>query len=497
MSATPRVFLFDTGAVAEDPAVRVAVVDVLAPHLDSVGLLATHALDRPTQLLVNTGHYARTAVLPRGMVLFVSGRLPIVAAATKQTTVPNMHLIVNERTGMGVSTYIVAQSALSADAIRSRFCTVSTRDNLPQLAATATLHRIAVTRFSDGQSSRFAIVVCANDAPAAVKLMETLSNAPGVDMRTLVDMPTYVKLLESSQLYRDQLAHSVATALGVTIERSAPNTNLTHCIRRADDGLYAIYHDAYSGGATARNLLVASGPTGAYLHVPDASGRRAVATSTGAYLSSVHTQPPVLFNNAVVAFARDLPDREHTLATSLSASHAERPLPENASQHEFVVGVVPNVSALDDYMPVRSLVELASKTSAKSIAVPADHPVVALLPQAIDELKAKGHLPQKYSLSRALSAEFSHPNSELLTAHSAHADTHLAVENELAVDVLPTIATATRPRFHHVARRYRRGFGTAVALDVAFLVGLGLLGPYSWPFAYDGYDQPRRLPYYY
>lgn len=508
MSSTPRIFNFDSNALVDDATIKANVVDVLAPHLDSVGVLSSYGFDRPTELLINTGHYMQTARLPRGMVLFVGGRLPIFGPATlgpitdtaAQSPTANMHLILNERTGMGVSMYTVTTSGLTAEDIVARFCQPSAVHNMPRLAATSPLHRIAVTRAQTNHpSNQFAVIVTANDAPAAVKLMETLSDKPGTDVQTLVEMPAYSKLLESSQLYRDQLARETAAAHGVTIDPRARVTHLTHYIERAKGGLYAIYHDAYSAESSMHGLLIASGPTGDYLHVPEACGgpAAAIATSTAAYSTTVHTRAPVRFNEAIVAFDRELHDQPHTLATSLSASHAERPTPANAARHEFVVGVLPNVSTLEDYVPVHSLVDLARKTSAKSIAVPADHPVVAMLPQAIDELKAKGHLPQTYSLARALGAEFTHVNSDLLTAHSAHTDTHIATEKELSVDVLPTIATAVRPRFFLTPRRYRRGFGTAVALDVAFLAALGLLGPYSWPFHYDGRYYPRRVPYYY
>lgn len=500
-------YLETTGAEEEE------LKQALAPiknDLLAVAVMPAHAFDAPSDLLVQTRHYDEQAVLPRGLVLSVSGTLAIVAPSVGDQALPsNVHFVVNERSGFGVSAYAITSPATQDD-LEARFNRAKAERALPRFASTTPTHYISVTKYRkpDAESDSFAIVVGANDAPAAVKLMEMLAERPQT-IRELVDSLDYRALLESSQKYRDELANEMAAALGVEIDTKPYSTALSHYIVKTDDGRdeYKIYHDAFNTEDASTGAIVSVGVTGGYVHTSSKAGAgwrnetlSSMPTTTGVHSAALHKLAPVAFDESKVAFERTLPDQAHRLAVSqharLDEEFVQKTLersakgePSSKVEHTFIGGVVANVST--HHLSSKELLQLATSTQAKSIPVPADHPIVASAIAAYDEMKARDLLPADYTLTQALSSEFSCENDPLLSNHSAHAPSETAITNELAVESLPTIATGQRPRGWRTYRRYRRGYGTALALDVAFLAALAALGA---PPLYA-----RRLPprYYY
>lgn len=484
----------------------------LAPikgDLLAVVVMPAHAFDAPSDLLVQTRHYGEQAVLPRGLVLSVNGTLAIVAPSVGGETAPsNVHFVVNERSGFGVSAYAITSSTTQDD-LEARFNRAKAERALPRIASTTPTHYISVTKYRqpDAETDSFAIVVGANDAPAAVKLMEMLAERPQT-ISELVESLDYRALLESSQKYRDELAAEMAAALGVEIDTKPYSTALSHYIVKVDDGRdeYKIYHDAFNTEGASTGAIVGVGATGGYVHTSSKAGGwrnetlSSMPTTTGVHSAALHKLAPVAFDESKVAFERTLPDQAHRLAASqharLDEEFVQKTLERSAkgessskTEHTFIGGVVANVST--HHLSSKELLQLATSTQAKSIPVPVDHPIVASAIAAFDEMKARNLLPADYTLTQALSSEFSYENDPLLSDHSSHAALQTSITNDLAVDSLPTIATGQRPRGWRTYRRYRRGYGTALALDVAFLAALAALGA---PPLYA-----RRLPprYYY
>lgn len=531
--------------------------------LTEFALLSTHGHDKPLALLIATRHYNSNAILLRGVVIGVRGSTPVygpslpdaepAVAAEQQTTPPpeaNLHLIVNERTGTGISGYFIKTPVTQAQ-IDERFAKAKAENRLPMLPANAPQHRITVSKLNDPRLSRFAIFVTANDAPRAVQLMEQIADArPPPTVAEIAASPAYRGLLESSQKYRDYLAKQMATALGVEIDEQAAVSHLSHAISpvavatgaRPDEQQFRVYHDAYNTDTAHAGVLVAGGALGDYTHITSSQTRErpngelsrgwsnaamsSIVTSTGSFAADVHKIAGAPIDAAKTHFKTDTPGVPHPIVaqktvgaddpqTKLAIQRAKgQHALETAAEYTGVAAVVPNVSTLH-YPSTEELVRVAKQTTAKAVPVPHDHPIVGHLAASWHLIKPG--LPANYTWADAFGSDFQVPVDPILVHNSAHPDTQFEVAKQQAAADTAAAAgagagaattTATGVHFGTVARfggpfagvpfsrrwyRYPRGlgFGTALALDTALLLGLGA-SRYRYPYPY-GYP----YPYYY
>lgn len=412
-----------------------------------MALMPNFGQDAPPRLLVATGHYQETTVLPRGVAIGLSG--PTVIAGPqyvdgKLKSAGNAHLVANDRLGMATTAY-----AIEADDLAARF--ERARPDLPQLSSNSPLHRITVTQG--------AIFVRANDAPAAVTLAESLETPQTV--QEIAESSKYRALLESSQKYRDVLARQTADALGVTIA-SQIGTSTSHALVRSGAAV-RVLHDVHD----EPSVFIDTGAGYTHLTLPTA---QPFPTTTGKHDARVHTTPP---NTHRPHFYGEVPVERPPLAlASIDDPFVQTLIPAGAQRKDYpLVGAVAHNASTLNYPPAADLIALAAATSAKAIPVPVDHPLVAQIVANWDRIKSDLH--PSFTLTSALGSEYAVPVDPLISQESVH-----------------TVATGAPFRGHR-RWRGRRGFGTVLALDTALLGALALS-----PLVY-GSPYPYAPPYYY
>ena len=484
-------------------------------QLSSFVLLPTLTHDQPLRLLLATRHYANDALLPHGVVISVQGTTPIYGPllTDENTSLVNLHLFVNERTGTGVGMYNIT-SPITENELRQRFEQAKNDNRLPLLIASTPTQRIVVAKLDN--TNQFVIVVTANDAARAVHLMEILTSASTpVTADELCRSTEYRELVESSQKYRDYLAAQMASALGVTISSAPTVSQMTHTIAQAaKPGVVHLFHDAYNTETAHQGVLITSGASGDVAHVfATADGKTPIAwqnaasssihTSVGQYIPGFHAYASK--STSATQYSTELPGVPHPLthadrlAPSIADPSVVNAIDRTKGAHELVTNVykaigqvLPNVTTMH-YPTKDELVEYAKNTTAKAIYVPLDHPVVGHIAAVWNAIKAE--LPPSYTWANAIGSEFRTAIDPILGHHSLHPDTQF--KQTTSTDVSSTISSGLRYGGFagHRRRRYffprGLGFTTALALDTALLLRLGLSPfPYQYPYTYP-------YPYYY
>lgn len=463
-------------------------------YLAAFAVMPSFHLTAPPALLAATQHYGADARLPGGVALSLLDTTPVTEA--------NVHLLVNDRLGMGVSAYTV-RDAVDESTLLERFAQARRAGTLPRLSPYASLHGVALVKYRQpgDDALRFAIAVRANDAPAAVKLLElaTTASVAGAapTLGQIESAPEYRALLESSEAYRRQLALATAAALGVALEPVPFVSAASHTIVRSTDAPQCtVYHDVYNTTASPQGALVRVGAHGGYLHVQSAAGGAwhtpalsALDASTGAAPAAggETAEPPAAAER--LHYAAPLPGIEHPLAAERAAARSDPAVRASIAESggaptadlQFVVGIAPDLPSVQ-YGTLGELAALAGKTATQAVPVPIDHPVLTQIAAHWTDLKP--HLPAEYSLSQAFASEYPAAPDPLLELHSAHAETHaeqapttIAAERHLGV------GARRRPFWDRWAWRGGRGYGrhygigagAAIALDVALLSALAAL----------------------
>lgn len=471
-------------------------------YLAAFAVMPSFHLTAPSALLAATQHYGADARLPGGVALSLLDTTPVTEA--------NVHLLVNDRLGMGVSAYTV-RDAVDESTLLERFAQARRAGTLPRLSPYASLHGVALVKYRQpgDDALRFAIAVRANDAPAAIKLLELATTASVAgDAPTLGQIesaPEYRALLESSEAYRRQLALATAEALGVTLEPVPFVSAASHTIVRSTDAPQCtVYHDVYNTTASPQGALVRVGAHNGYLHVQSAAGAggawhtpalSALDASTGAppAAGAETGEPPAAAER--LHYAAPLPGVEHPLAAERAASRSDPAVRASIAESggaptadlQFVAGIAPDLPSVQ-YGTLGELAALAVKTATQAVPVPIDHPVLTQIAAHWTDLKP--HLPAEYSLSQAFASEYPAAPDPLLELHSAHAETHAAAESQpttIAADrhFGASFDARRRPRpfwdrwawrgGRGYGRHYGIGAGAAIALDIVLLSALAAL----------------------
>ena len=477
----------NVGATNEELKVALAPIK---KQLVEFTLLPTYQQDRPHAMFVASYHYTQDCTLPRGIVIGVLGSTPIFGPRTPGTEATggpvNMHLLINDRTGMGESLYAIKGLIIEPDIVR-RFNEAKKTKKLPRLGSTSPLHGISIGKYRrEGETEdNYVIVVRANDTTAALHLMESIADqeeAPTV--AEVAESDQYKALVASSQQYRDLLAKQTAEALGVEIDPKPLLSNALNSIvpvtthSAGQPQQYNIYHDAHNTSEAHNGLLVSTGKLGGYMLLESSDPvttkpqawrnihMSTYPTSTGKYDERVHKTAEVHDDAFAsrVHYTVGLPGLIHSDATEKMAHRddpfvtatAER-LKESVEQKvvrtnvEFIAGVSPDAGYLQ-YGSIRDLQDVIQATGVKAIPVPINHPAVVQIAAQWPRLKSEY---PKYTLSQAFASEYQVTDDGILTQYSLHPE----ADAKMRAVVPPTVETGPRPRFGrgYYQRRYYYG----------------------------------------
>lgn len=255
-----------------------AAYDLLYDKFDSNirAVVFAEDFDAPTVPHELRSYYGGDAAVPRGYALLVDG------SALVDGTSDTSHLL-SMNTGGAFGRYRIT-SPESPDEIEARWRKAHDEGALPRINPLLSNQSVGAYTLYDPNAVREQnyLVVTANDAPAALHMMESVRAQP----RTLDELygsEQYVDLIRSSAHVRDQLAEQTASALGIKIDRTADLVTPTHHILPAREsahqssvalstdiggvGQYVVHNDTTDTASAHAGVLVHQGPMGGFAQV--------------------------------------------------------------------------------------------------------------------------------------------------------------------------------------------------------------------------------------